>query len=241
MQKTTNYEIFKVHENNRKIDECSLRKLKLSLQTRNMLHLKPIIVNSNFEVIDGQHRLQAAKELLLEVYYEIDHQNNLDDIILLNANQKNWTLEDYLNFYCNKGIEPYLKIRDLTTTYDLSISNCAAIFSASPERHSHQIKFKSGLLKLNMEDFSEAENKIKCLCRIRKFLDERLLYKQKYYRAPYFTKAYLQFISNSEYDESVFFKKIEQKIDAFHSCSTVSGYYEMFKQIYNFRNSDPIA
>jgi hypothetical protein len=70
--KTSDHGIFKKCPTNRPIDPTNLRHIKASLMINNMLEFRPIMVNKNMEVIDGQHRLEAAKELGLEVFYQIN-------------------------------------------------------------------------------------------------------------------------------------------------------------------------
>ena len=67
--KTNNYDIFKLMPNNRNVNLTHVGRLKLSF--KEMYLISPIIVNSRMEIIDGQHRLHAAKELNLPIYYII--------------------------------------------------------------------------------------------------------------------------------------------------------------------------
>ena len=60
LEKTKNYEIFKIMDCNRELSAANLQKLIGSIKSRNLLEFRPIIVNSKMEIIDGQHRLAAA-------------------------------------------------------------------------------------------------------------------------------------------------------------------------------------
>ena len=95
---TSDYSIFKKHESNRVINELALRKLINSIKSKNMLELRPILVDSQMRVIDGQHRLEAAKALRVPIFYLMKKESESLDIILLNT-QKRWSIEDYLNFF----------------------------------------------------------------------------------------------------------------------------------------------
>lgn len=65
--------------------------------------LNPIMVNENFEIIDGQGRTLALKELGLPHYYYIVPGTKIDECRILNANQKNWSVKDYIESYAQAG------------------------------------------------------------------------------------------------------------------------------------------
>ena len=118
---TSDYSIFQKHSSNRNIDKSNLNKIINSIKARNLLYLRPIIVNKNFEIIDGQHRLEAAKYLELPVFYQIQPEAVDEDIILLNDNMKRWTIDDYLNYYLSKGNIEYTKLNEFIKKYTPAI------------------------------------------------------------------------------------------------------------------------
>jgi len=68
--KTKDYSIFKKHESNRGIDQNNLKKIVNSIKAEDLLAFRPILVDAQMRVIDGQHRLEAARLLDLDVYYQ---------------------------------------------------------------------------------------------------------------------------------------------------------------------------
>ncbi len=58
---TKNYEQFSYVKGNRSIDPLHLDKLSKAMAKEYVP--VPIIVNSNFEILDGQHRFEAVKKL----------------------------------------------------------------------------------------------------------------------------------------------------------------------------------
>lgn len=62
IKRTNNYDMFKRLEGNRFVDPKKVNKLKKSINEVGYIS-NPIIVNEKMEVIDGQHRLEALKEL----------------------------------------------------------------------------------------------------------------------------------------------------------------------------------
>jgi hypothetical protein len=67
IHKTTDYDQFKFLESQRNVTRTSA--VLESIKQKNMLDLKPIICNKEKYVLDGQHRLLAAKQLRVPIYY----------------------------------------------------------------------------------------------------------------------------------------------------------------------------
>ena len=68
---TYDLNVFKILEGNRNINLLHVERLVKSIEENGFLKM-PIIVNKNYEVIDGQHRLEAAKKSKSMVYYIIE-------------------------------------------------------------------------------------------------------------------------------------------------------------------------
>ena len=58
---TRDYSMFKKVRGNRPVDQAHVKQLKKLIAEKDLMD--PIRVNSNIEVVDGQHTLQARKEL----------------------------------------------------------------------------------------------------------------------------------------------------------------------------------
>lgn len=107
LQATSNYEMFKIIDSNREINKNHLRKLINSITAKNLLYLFPLVINKKMEVIDGQHRLSAAKSLGIPVYYMIDNSITKADIAMMNSNRKGWGIKDYIYFHAKEGDKNY--------------------------------------------------------------------------------------------------------------------------------------
>lgn len=114
---TTEYGIFLRYKSNRDINKHHLAKLCKSIQRKNLLHLFPIVVNENMDVIDGQHRLEAAKTLSVPIYFVVDKEVSKADIAIVNNSRKQWSGRDYINFYASEGEEAYLCLKELLTSF----------------------------------------------------------------------------------------------------------------------------
>lgn len=237
IQQTTNYEMFKKHESNREICPSNLKKIIGSISFRNLLYMNPIIVDSELRIIDGQHRLEAAKVLKIPIHYLVQRDSKTEDIVLLNNNQKKWDLKDYLNFYCSNNNHEYLKIRDYLKTKQISLNTYLILngyWGGSSFRY-----FKNGKYKFP-ENIDMIEEKILKLKHICTFLNARISGYKLFLTQPTFTKALCMFINLDLLDFDLFLKKIEYNISWMHRCSKVEEYVACFKNIYNYKNSNPI-
>ena len=98
---TTDYFLFKQIEGNREKNKLQLSKLKKSISDNYLFTI--LIVNENYEIIDGQHRFEIIKELGLPLNYVICEGYGLNEVHVLNQNQKTWTISDYMEGYANMG------------------------------------------------------------------------------------------------------------------------------------------
>lgn len=126
MQVTEDYKIFKKIDSNRDINKGHLKKLISSIKTKNLLYLFPVIINKMMEVVDGQHRIEAAKSLGIPIYYIIDNDITKGDIAMMNSNRKSWSLKDYIEFYAKEGNKDMTALRDLLHTYPKLNINASA-------------------------------------------------------------------------------------------------------------------
>ena len=106
--KTNDLSIFKFTKFNRNV-----------VHTREMLEqakqgfISPTIVNEYMVVIDGQHRLEHAKEAGVPIEYIIKPGLDENDIVRMNTTQRKWSMLNYIESYANKGFEDYVALLNL--------------------------------------------------------------------------------------------------------------------------------
>ena len=135
--KTKDYWLFNFMENNRPINNGLVKKLMQSINEIGYLESKPILVNENMLVIDGQHRLEACKRLNIMAVYEIANVNADRAMLLLNANQRVWRNQEYIHSFALSGQECYQTVILFDEKYKLGISNslacCFVVHPRGPE------------------------------------------------------------------------------------------------------------
>lgn len=96
IHRTNEYEMFRLLDGNREVSGANVKSIKKSILTHGYIEV-PITVNDHLEIIDGQHRFQALKELGLPIPYLLFKGIGLKECSTMNTNCKNWTTKDYIN------------------------------------------------------------------------------------------------------------------------------------------------
>ena len=126
---TTDYDIFNFLTGNRTINANNVKKLKESINENGYKKSQPIIVNQDFEIIEGQHRFVACEELKLPIYFTIEREDE-DSIKLtqdLNKNQKNWGLIDYIKSYVDRGYQDYINFLRFVEDRNLNVTTAIVL------------------------------------------------------------------------------------------------------------------
>lgn len=115
--KTKNYKLFKKLRGNRNVDRSRVRSLMALMEANgNRTDVMPVIINQEGYVLDGQHRLEALKELNWEVGYIIEN-GDLGLVRVLNRGGKNWSWYDVAISYADSDNEAYKQFVELVNSY----------------------------------------------------------------------------------------------------------------------------
>ena len=137
----TDYSKFILPRWNRGINSGHVRKLKRSMAKMGFLSEFPIVVkkeHGGLIVTDGQHRLQAAKELGLPVHYGIS-ENDVDPASI--PASKSWSTEDYVNRHAQSGIAEYIEIIEFSKKYGITVSNAVAVLTGDMNKNKNNALF----------------------------------------------------------------------------------------------------
>lgn len=171
IKKTRMYDIFRFKKENREINYNKVASLKSKL-IENGRQIVPIICNRDMEIIDGQHRLEALKELGWEVMYYVDEAVTVKDLISINNTQKNWGLMDYIHFYASSGDDTYIRLEKLWKDYD--DMPLKVILGSINEKYVEEKNIKAGKLVYSDEDFQKGTECLEFLKRIKKEIKIRI-------------------------------------------------------------------
>ncbi len=232
---TLEYGKFKKMQGNRPLVERNVLNLMGSILSRNLLKNHPILVNKNFEVVDGQHRLEAAKRLNEIVYYEIVEEGDLTTVSLLNTATLKWGNKDYIERYCADNRPAYMQMKYLIDHYKIGSDIVCRLFKAKGKgRVSHKMGDAEAL---KADEFSAVCDRVKLVSEI---LEEVILYsgKKSICRTTLFFLSLYRFIENDWVDVVWLRKNLELKCELLRKCTRLSDYSDVLISIYNYRLRD---
>ena len=237
--RTNDLSTFKTLPGNRVPNLQHINRLIYSINKYGM-KCNPILVNERLEVIDGQHRLEAAKSAGTFVYFIIVDGYSLTEVHTLNLNQKNWAKTDYMEGYANMGIEPYVKLREFTLKNDdFSFSNCLALCTNEAKTHAYLGTQYERTAKHVFEegtwigkDFDLAQDWANKIRMVGTYYDG--------YDRSVFIRAFIPLLNNDKFDFSEFMHKLRLQPSALVDCANSDQYRTVIEDIYNWRSRNKI-
>lgn len=224
---TTDYSLFKPIGGNRNKNLFHINRLKNSM-AQNYL-FTAIIVNENYQIIDGQHRFEVIKELKLPLHYIICTGYGLNEVHILNQNSKNWSTDDYLEGYCDLGYKEYLLYKNFKNEYGFGHQECLALLTNDRGQHNN---FKSG--QLVIDDYFGAKKISDNIMLIEPF------YSKIGIRRRSFVNAMISLFKNPNFEFTEFLQKLKLQPTALVDCATTSQYKSLIEEIYNYRRREKV-
>lgn len=230
---TKDYSKFKMINFNRGINREHINKLKKLITENGYLSAYPILVDENFNIIDGQHRFIACKEMGIPFYYSITKifDNNL--LVDLNTSQKKWAIDDFIKFYSMQGKVCYVKLMKFAKDFGLKYGTAAAIITNSINGGCFSEKLKSGNFSFNDNQYAVAQARAEKMLTVIELM--------RLPKADRLVRALLLANRESNFSFDTFIAKLARQQDKVYKCATTAGYCTMVENIYNNNNKNKIA
>lgn len=244
---THDYALFSHIHGNRSIKKIHVKRLIQSFQVAYLL--SPILVNDKLQIIDGQHRFEAAKELGLPINYIVCQNYLLKEVQLLNTNMEKWSKMQYLESYCDLGHPEYLKVRNFMNQFpELSLNICLTILTSlagvnkivKDETIKSQTNKNGYMTKKTWEDglliipnYNESVIEAQKLMQIKPFY--------KGFKKPYFVRAILGIMRLEQYDHDQFIKKLSLGAMPLKDCASITQYRLLIEDIYNYKSRQKVS
>ena len=159
---TREYSIFKTLRGNRVIDDNRVGSIIESINEVGLMHA-PVVVNEKFELIDGQHRVEACKRLGMPVYFYIEEGAGMQTCIAMNRVAKTWTDADYIHMFADQGNKEYAQLRDLIVKYKGQLNQSIIIAVAAGHASGDSVRIREGAFSL-CDTFDEIDSRLEYLC-----------------------------------------------------------------------------
>ena len=234
---TRNYSQFRFMKGNRAVSSLHLERLITSMREKYVP--TPIIVNKDNEIIDGQHRFSATKYLGLPLYYfRALNGSGLEDVRIINTNNRTWTNNDHLKSFMEKerdeypdtfATKPYHLFDWLKSTYSLPFQIVMSLVGADPFHKAQG--FKKGNLKVR--DFSQAKADAIYLHAMKEFYE--------HWRKRSFLSAMCTLMKQSAFNRKRWIRKIGINRTKLVQCTNANDYIERMEYIYNWNERDKVT
>ena len=231
VKETKDYGKFSFLGDNRELRKGHIDKLVNAILEYGYIKSNPIIVNADYQIIDGQHRFEACKKLGLPIVYIVDNSELLRDntMAVLNTVTRTWVLDDFCEHFARRGNPTYMQLRTFVKEEKVSIGKALQILTngASRNQFGGTTTFKEGKLSLTTKDFTRARELLNNI---------RSLFAMG--GIPFTSRpisAILKMLKNENFDIDKMLNKMSKNRDKAYISSTVDGYVAMFQSIYNLK------
>lgn len=222
---TNNYNIFKFLPGNRNVDEKHVDELVCSISEKDLKN--PIVVNEDYEIIDGQHTLEARRKLCKTVYYIIQEKLGINDVILANNHSRIWKLEDFIKSYADRGFDDYQKIYKLTreSTSFTSLAIGAMLLEADYSIEYTYKRIRAGNFKV--KSYDDALKKIKHIEKYKNYINKRIFSKT------YFMTALIRMMLHDKFSHSKMLSRCKSSGGSILPQTSMHQYMDALEEFYN--------
>jgi hypothetical protein len=228
MKITKDYTIFKEISSNREVDPKHVKRLVRSIEDNNLLHLNPIIVNENMQIIDGQHRLEAARQLGVDICYVMSEDVTKEDIATLNSVSKKWSTMDYVNHFTVEKNPSFIKLSNLINKFpDVAVSTLLRLISEDGRRDMNALR----------EGYVDVTNIDRAYTLFGMIGDLKTIYAYEFLTDRSFIIAFNKVIHKKDFSFDHLKGKIAESPRSFVRCRKESEYIKMILEVYNYKLS----
>ena len=225
---TKNYDLFGKVDGNRFVNAAHVKKLKTSIS---QIDLKiPIVVNDKIQVVDGQHRLQARKELGLPVYYIVINGLGLRETQRVNSAAKNWNDKDFLDSFIAQNYANYKTYKKFRETYQFGHTDTLNMLSGKNTNiggaNSNQ-EFREGEFCVSPANLAQATDWAEKIYQIEPYY--------KGFKRRSFTSSMIICFRHDQYNHEEFISKLSYQSSKLVDCTSIQQYLRIIDEIYNFK------
>ena len=163
--RTTDYYKFRQMVGNRSISKRA-ENIKESIKRIGWVS-NPIIVNQNMEIVDGQARFQALRELGMPIEYRMIPNLDIDDCRTLNKFNTDWKAIDFLDSFAAVGNHNYMRLKNLMETFG---EHQLRLVLRAAGRSYDKEEFQEGNMILTDRDFGLAFRRLSTLSKFKPVL-----------------------------------------------------------------------
>lgn len=227
IRSTKDYSAFKTVKGNRQVRPAHVKKLKLAIEKDpGSIKYNPILINEDWEVIDGQHRLTAISQLDLDVYFVQVPGLKLEDVQKLNSLNKQWQPIDYAKAFAKIGNQNYARYVEVKEDRELSLNHDSLMRYLALDNPITSQSFNEG--KLKVDNFERSKELLMQLREVGAYYER--------YNIRSFALAFLRLAQEEDYDHKRMLTQMRKyAVDLIEDYSKEQDYYMALIKVYNFQ------
>lgn len=225
IKSTQDYNLFKKVFGNRELSQSHVKRLSEAFaENKTLAQYSFITVNEKMEVIDGQHRLEALKQLGQKVYYMVVPGLTLKDVQKLNSGGKQWRPLDFAKSFRVLGYESYRLYLEFKAKYKYN--------------HDVLLKYMSLDQNISTQAFKEGKFKVKDLASSVAYCQQLSEIAEKYEKATLRDQALalLTLMKHPAYNQKRMLEKLSKHSNKIREAHGEFECQRELERIYNFGN-----
>lgn len=164
IQETMDYDKFTVLVANRDTIRSHIENIKKSIEKNgNFTEFSPVIINEKHQIIDGQHRFMALKELGLPVFFIVKPGVSVKHAREMNKLNKGWGMMDWAKTYAVGGYRSYQNFLLLHEEYPNVAPSVLLQYAVGGEDKGMYAEFRDGYLMLPDQAMPKARARLELL------------------------------------------------------------------------------
>jgi hypothetical protein len=228
--RTSDYQKFTSLTGNRKLNETKIKSLTKKMKKHGWLETVEITVNQYFQVIDGQHRLEAAKIAGIPVLYKIVEDAGLKEIIKTNSGSSNWTIKDHIPSQINLGNKNIILLDQMMKQFpELTLSICQMMVTQTNKNPDREL-IETGEWEIG--DYNKGILWCENLMSLKPHFEG--------YKITVFVRAMIDLLNNPNFDFQEFYHKVKLRPTMLVRCGKKEQYIALIEVIYNYKRTDKV-
>lgn len=225
--KVTNlYNVFKNITGNRELNMNKIKRIEKDIAAGlNMLPYCPIIVDSEMNIIDGQHRFFIARKLKQYIHYVVAPELSLHEIARVNSNTERWKGKDFIHCYSTQGNQHYIKLQAFMDKWGVPHSTAIGLLGhkrVGGMDVSMKSNFEKGTFIVLHEERAE------------KIMQTSALFKEHPgHLSRHFLEAISRIMSSGKCDWDHLVQKFKSNPELLPECANTKDYLLCLEQVYN--------
>lgn len=236
IEKTLDFGKFKKMDLNRTIMKVHVNNLKESIiNNPNLTEISPIVVNRSMEVVDGQHRLEAHRQLEKEgfkypIHYIIREGFDVDVAKQINSVNKPWIGLDFARAEAEKN-ENYKIYMEAHSQTGLPHPVIVTYLTSGDKTKGTLTSFRKG--KFEVKDLTKALLYFQYLSEIGEVIQNNGFGGSRMWKSRNFGLAIYNLFKCSNYDHQRMIEMLKLRGDALASSKKTLDIESVLKSIYN--------